>query len=117
MHDYKQLSKFKLSSLVVLTSAAGFIAGSGQAIDWAQLGWTALGTFGAAACANTLNQIYEVQNDSKMTRTCNRPLPAGRLGRMHAAVFAGIMGITGISILLNKVGLWVASDGRHERCD
>lgn len=42
---------------MVLTSAGGYVAGSGEDIDWAGLGWTALGTFGAAACANTLNQV------------------------------------------------------------
>ena len=92
MHDWKQLSKFKLSALVVLTSAGGFLAGSGERVDWAGLCWTSLGTFGAAACANTLNQLYEVTNDSRMTRTCNRPLPAGRLTRLHAAGFAVAMG-------------------------
>jgi hypothetical protein len=55
--DLKQLSKFKLSSLVVLTASAGFVAGSGEQLDWAGLAWTSLGTFGAAACANTLNQV------------------------------------------------------------
>lgn len=56
LQDYKQLSKFKLSSLVVLTASAGFVAASGEHIDYAKLGWTCLGTLGAAACANTLNQ-------------------------------------------------------------
>ena len=103
LHDYKLLSKFKLSALVVLTSAGGFVAGSGESIDWAGLGWTALGTFGASACANTLNQLYEVSNDSRMTRTCNRPLPAGRLTRMHAAGFALTMGVMGLGVLHEKV--------------
>lgn len=103
MHDWKQLSKFKLSALVVLTSAGGFVAGSGEHVDWAGLCWTALGTFGAAACANTLNQLYEVANDSRMTRTSNRPLPAGRLTRLHAAGFAAVMGAAGIGILYEKV--------------
>ncbi len=106
MHNYKQLSKFKLSSLVVLTSAAGYVAGSGQEIDWFGLGWTSLGTFGAAAAANTLNQIYEVVNDSKMSRTCNRPLPAGRMTRLHAATFALTMGSLGLGVLMEKVRLW-----------
>lgn len=53
---YKQLSKAKLSALVVLTASAGYIAGSGDTVDWSGFAWTSLGTFGAAACANTLNQ-------------------------------------------------------------
>lgn len=58
IQDYKQLSKFKLSSLVVLTASAGFVAASGDVIDYQKLAWTCLGTFGAAACANTLNQVW-----------------------------------------------------------
>ncbi|KAG2445604.1 hypothetical protein HXX76_000215 [Chlamydomonas incerta] len=102
LHDYKQLSKFKLSSLVVLTASAGFVAASGEHIDHAKLGWTCLGTLGAAACANTLNQVYEVANDRLMNRTCNRPLPAGRLGRMHALAFAAVCGASGLWILNEK---------------
>lgn len=100
--NYKQLSKFKLSTLVVATAAGGFVAGSGESVDWAGLGWTALGTYGAAACANTLNQLYEVANDARMSRTMNRPLPAGRMTRMHAALFALITGTAGVAILYDK---------------
>ena len=107
--DYKQLSKFKLSAFVVLTSAGGYVAGSGEQIDWVGLGWTALGTFGAAACANSLNQIYEVTNDSRMTRTCNRPLPGGRMTRVHAAAFAAAMAVGGLGILYEQVGRpWIS---------
>ena len=57
LRHYKQLSKFRLSALVVATSAAGFAAGSGEQICWAKLAWTSVGTMGAAAAANTLNQV------------------------------------------------------------
>lgn len=57
LRNWKQLSKFKLSALVVASSAAGFVAGSGERVDWSKLAWTALGTMGAAASANTLNQV------------------------------------------------------------
>lgn len=102
MNDYKQLSKFRLSSLVVLTSAAGFVGASSEAIDWMKLGWTSLGTFASAACANTLNQVYEVQNDARMTRTANRPLPCGRLTHFHALAFAFAMGTGGLGILYTQ---------------
>jgi protoheme IX farnesyltransferase len=105
VQNYKQLSKAKLSALVVLTGAAGFVAGSEDEIDWAKLGWTSLGTFGAAACANTLNQVYEVVNDGMMKRTQNRPLPAGRMGRLHALAFAAAMGAGGLAILSTHVSL------------
>lgn len=103
LHDYRQLSKAKLSLLVALTASAGFAAGSEETIDWARLAWTSLGTFGAAACANTLNQVYEVANDARMSRTCNRPLPAGRLGVPHALAFAAASGAAGLWLLWSEV--------------
>ncbi|CAL8460686.1 g217 [Coccomyxa elongata] len=96
---YKQLSKHRLSALVVSTAAAGYIAGSGEKVDWGGLAWTCAGTFGCAAAANTLNQVYEVATDSLMERTKRRPLPLGLLSRRHALVFAGVMGIGAICIL------------------
>lgn len=103
MRDYKQLSKARLSALVVATASAGFVAGSGEQIDWAGLAWTSLGTFGAAACANALNQVYETTNDRLMNRTCNRPLPAGRMARGHALAFAALAGAAGLWVLAQQV--------------
>lgn len=103
VRDFKQLSKFRLSALVALTASAGFAAGSGTSVDFEKLVWTSLGTLGAAACANTLNQLYEIQNDSRMARTCNRPLPAGRLAKGTAAAFAVLSGAAGLLLLSEKV--------------
>ena len=77
--------------------------GSGSEIDWQRLAWTSAGTFGASACANTLNQIYEVANDGRMKRTMMRPLPLGRVTRLQALAFAGVMGLGGITLLADKV--------------
>lgn len=62
-----------------------------------------MGTFGASACANTLNQIYEVVNDGRMSRTKMRPLPLGRISRLQALAFAGVMGVGGTAILNYQV--------------
>jgi protoheme IX farnesyltransferase len=111
LRDYKQLSKFRLSALVALTASAGFAAGSGDSIDYEKLAWTSLGTLGAAACANTLNQLYEVANDARMARTCNRPLPAGRLGSRHALLFAVLTGAGGLWTLAEQVNMQRSAAG------
>lgn len=100
---YKQLSKAKLSLLVVSTAAAGFVAGSGETVEWSKLCWTSIGTMAAASSANALNQIYEVKNDSLMKRTARRPLPTGKLSVSHALAFAGLMGVGGIALLASMV--------------
>lgn len=103
LQDYKQLSKAKLSALVVLTAVSGYVAGSGDEIAWKGMAWTALGTFASSACANTLNQLYEINNDSRMNRTRGRPLPTGRLSRLHGAAFAVVTGVAGVAILYYQV--------------
>jgi hypothetical protein len=93
----------KLSMIVMTTSAAGFVLGSGEAIDWAKLAWTCVGTWSCSAAANTCNQIYEIHNDSLMRRTMLRPLPAGRLSVVAALGFAAVTGLAGAFILQTKV--------------
>lgn len=111
LRDYKQLSKARLSALVVATSAAGFVAGSQKSIDWAGLGWTSLGTMMAASSANALNQLYEVIPDAKMKRTALRPLPSGRMTRLHALTFAAALGIGGTYLLSQKTNNLTAALG------
>ena len=61
LKNYKQLSKFRLSGLVVATAAAGYVAASKESIQWEGLGWTSLGTMLCSSSANALNQLYEVK--------------------------------------------------------
>lgn len=48
---------------------------------------------------NSLNQIYEVELDSKMNRTKSRPLPTGRITRKHAIAQAVVVGSLGTYLL------------------
>ena len=81
------------------------LAGSGPDIDWAGLCWTSLGTMMAAASANTLNQVREVWQDSQMHRTCRRPLPSGRVSRLHAVALAAALGLGSLGVLASQVSL------------
>jgi protoheme IX farnesyltransferase len=116
-NNYKQLSKMRLSMLVVSTAAAGYTAGSRERIDWGGMGWTCLGTMLASSSANALNQVYEKVNDGMMKRTMNRPLPTGRVSRGHALAFAALAGVGGVWLLAEKVracvdvGWWAARRG------
>ncbi|MQL83707.1 hypothetical protein Taro_016205 [Colocasia esculenta] len=105
---YWELSKAKLSMLVVATSGAGFVLGSGRTIDLVGLSCTCVGTMMVAAAANSLNQVFEVQNDAKMKRTRLRPLPSGRLSVPHAVVWASSVGIVGTTLLASKANLLAA---------
>ncbi|KQK08191.1 hypothetical protein BRADI_2g40170v3 [Brachypodium distachyon] len=99
---YLELSKARLSALVVATSGAGYVLGSGNIIDIVGLCYTCTGTMMVAASANTLNQVFEIKNDAKMKRTMRRPLPSGRISPMHAAMWATSVGAAGTALLACK---------------
>eukprot|EP00899_Mesostigma_viride_P021214 jgi/Mesvir1/29094/Mv18400-RA.1 len=106
---YKELSKFRLSALVVSTAAAGFVLGSPETIDWASCAWTSFGTMASAASANAFNQVIEVRQDALMKRTMRRPLPSGRMSRAHALAFAVAAGVAGVGVLSYKANNLAAS--------
>eukprot|EP00940_MAST-03C_sp_MAST-3C-sp2_P003440 g3440.t1 len=96
---YKELSKPVLSGLVVLSTSAGFLM-SGSPAALMPLVAVSAGTTLQAWSANAFNQVWEVENDALMKRTKRRPLPSGRMTRVHAAAFASASGLAGTGILL-----------------
>ncbi|EXB40722.1 Protoheme IX farnesyltransferase [Morus notabilis] len=108
---YWELSKARLSLLVVATSGTGFVLGSGSAVDLSGLCWTCVGTMMVAASANSLNQVFEKDNDARMKRTKQRPLPSGRITRSHAATWASSMGLAGTALLASKANALAAGLG------
>jgi len=95
---YKELSKPVLSSLVVLSTSAGFLM-SGSPAALTPLVAVCAGTTLQAWSANSFNQVWEVKNDAQMKRTCRRPLPTGRITRPHALTWATAAGGLGTGIL------------------
>ena len=97
---WSELSKARLSGLVILTAAAGYAVAPGEPEGWwLRLLWTSLGTALAAASAAMLNQLAEVRRDARMQRTAGRPLPAGR-ARPRTVFAVGIaMGYAGWAVL------------------
>ncbi|KAE8658466.1 Protoheme IX farnesyltransferase [Hibiscus syriacus] len=106
---YWELSKARLSMLVVATSGTGYVLGSGKAVDLAGLCCTCAGTMMVAASANSLNQVFEIKNDGKMKRTRLRPLPSGRIALPHAVTWAAFVGIAGTALLACKANMLAAS--------
>jgi heme o synthase len=84
---YFELTKPRITSLVVLSAVAGFALGSPSSIDWAPLLHTALGVALLSGGINALNQYWERDLDALMRRTKLRPLPAGKLSWRGALAF------------------------------
>jgi protoheme IX farnesyltransferase len=76
--DLVLLSKPRLSSLVMLTTAGGLGLAPGR-IGAARALLTVLGTAAVVGAANALNEYLERDVDGRMRRTRDRPLPAGRV--------------------------------------
>jgi len=96
---YADLTKLKLSILVVMSTAVAFVMGSELGIEWTTLLWTVLGTTLSAASAATLNQLFERKRDAHMHRTADRPIPSGRISSVHAFVVGILLAYVGISLL------------------
>jgi heme o synthase len=84
---YFELTKPRITSLVVLSALAGFALGSPSSIDWASLLHTALGVALLSGGVNALNQYWERDLDALMRRTKLRPLPAGKIPPRGALAF------------------------------
>jgi protoheme IX farnesyltransferase len=102
---FADLVKARLTTLVLLTTLAGFYVGSRSAMNFAlmlnALAATALVAAGAAA----LNQLLEREYDAKMRRTQNRPLPSGRLQPTTVMLFGGACAVVGLVYLAMAVNL------------
>lgn len=86
---FLELTKPRITRLVTLTSAGGFLlaplAPGWSAAALATVAAGALvGTALSAAGANTLNQHAERRRDALMPRTAGRPLPTGRVAPTEA---------------------------------
>ncbi len=84
---YVELTKPRITFLIVLTSAAGFALASRTGIDYVALLRALLGIGLLSSGIATLNQYAERDLDGLMRRTANRPLPAGKLAPWEALAF------------------------------
>jgi len=97
--DFLELTKPRITVLVVATTLVGFYVGSRTAIPILHLFHTLLGTALVASGAGALNQYLERHLDALMLRTLRRPLPAGRLQSGEALTFAVLISSAGMIYL------------------
>lgn len=95
---YLELTKPRITLLVVLTAAAGFCLGSDQ-IDFLRLLNMALGIALLSSGIATLNQYIERDLDRLMRRTQDRPLPSGKLTALQALVFGSSLSAVALGYL------------------
>jgi heme o synthase len=96
---YLELTKPRITVLIMLTSAAGFALGSRGRINYALLAHALLGIGLLSSGIATLNQFIERDLDGLMRRTADRPLPSGRLSAFEALWF-GVLLTAGAEVYL-----------------
>lgn len=101
--DYVGLLKLRLVSLVLFTTAVGFVVGASGPIGVAQvllLIHTVAGAALAACGSMALNQFLERLPDGLMRRTASRPLPSGRVSPPEALIIGVTLSVIGVAMLL-----------------
>ncbi len=94
-----ELTKPRLSSLVLVTMLVGFYVGSTGFLDLSLLLCALTGTALVAGGAAALNQWAERDLDARMERTRNRPLPSGRLTPEEVLAFGLTTCLVGVATL------------------
>lgn len=99
MRNYIELTKPRITTLILICAAVGFVFGTVGPIRIATLVHTLLGTALMASGTAALNQWYEAAADSKMRRTWIRPIPTGRIPRNRALCFGLTLSVAGFADL------------------
>ena len=100
MKAYVQLTKPRITWLILMSTAVGYYFGlPANTAKWWVLLHTMLGTGLIASGTAALNQWWERDADKRMHRTENRPLPSGQLLPNRALTFAIFLSVAGFSDL------------------
>src|SRR6266849_5747753 len=108
---YLELTKPRITFLIVLTSAAGFCLGSRGAVNYLTFTHAMIGIALLSSGIATLNQFMDRDLDALMRRTAERPLPSGRLLPFEALWFGLVLTLTAEVYLAAFVNLLTAALG------
>ncbi|HEY4232755.1 MAG TPA: heme o synthase [Lacipirellulaceae bacterium] len=107
--DFLELTKPRIVALELVTIVAAYHLASPRGIDLGVLWPTLIGAALVAASAGALNQWLEQASDSRMERTANRPLPAGRLSSRQVVAFGMVTLVAGTAIVVHWIGFLTAA--------
>src|SRR4051812_37847892 len=105
--DYFALMKPRVMSLVIFTALVGLVIAPGHIHPL--IGFTALLCIAVGAgAAGALNMWYDADIDALMTRTAQRPIPAGRVLPGEALAFGLTLAVFAVAVLGLLVN-WLAT--------
>ena len=114
MRDYIELTKPRITWLILMSTGIGYFFGLPSRANWWEflrsvpllsLLHTIIGTGLIASGTAALNQWYEREADRNMRRTAMRPLPSGRMSATSALAFGAALSVAGFLDLWLGVNL------------
>src|ERR1700738_4411408 len=102
--DFLELTKPKVSLLIVFTAIVGMVLASPGMVPLPALVFGTLGIAMASGSAATLNHILDRPIDKQMARTRRRPLATGSLRTSQALAFAGVLCVGSMMVLWLSAG-------------
>lgn len=106
VEDYLALLKPNVMQLVVFTAIVGLVVAPGSINPIVAIIAIVCIAIGAGA-SGALNMWYDADIDAIMSRTANRPIPAGRITKGEALVFGCVLSVFSVA-LLGLATNWVA---------
>jgi protoheme IX farnesyltransferase len=112
--DFAELTKIRVTTLIVVTAWCGYYFGalkSGVSSLSAGLFHALLGIAVVSGGAAALNEVMERDIDSRMRRTAQRPLPAGRMNLSTGIIVGALMTLGGalyLGLVLNPLTGWLS---------
>ena len=102
--DFLELTKPKVSLLIVFTAIVGMVLASPGMVPLPALIFGTVGIALASGSAAAFNHVVDRRIDEQMARTRRRPLPTGHLLMRQAVIFASLLAVGSMLILWPSVG-------------
>ena len=105
--DYLTLTKPKVQSLLLFTTVTTmYVAGNPSP---SRVLLTCLGGSLSAGGAGAINHYWDRDIDARMTRTANRPIPAGRISPRAAVIFGLVLVALSVLVFVSTVNVLSAA--------
>src|SRR5947208_7983034 len=105
--DYFDMMKPRVQTLLLFTTITTMYVAGHPSIGLVAL--TCLGGALSAGGAGAINHWFDRDLDAVMTRTANRPVPAGRVPPAHALTFGVVLGAAAFALLALTVNVLAAA--------
>ena len=104
--NYWPLVKSLQTALLLATGLAGFMSARCPVMSWQLLFGVTGSLFLAISGSTVLNMWYDRDIDALMQRTCQRPLPSGKISPRAGLFFGMILSILGVGWAFNLNSLY-----------